>query len=46
MDKSSKNFLVGQPIFKQILNLIPRAVINKVAHEVCDGMSAVQVLLF
>ena len=30
MDKSSKKNLIGQPIFKQILNLIPRDVVNKV----------------
>jgi hypothetical protein len=33
MDKSSKKNLVGQPIFKQILNLIPREVINRVIKE-------------
>ena len=33
MDKSSEKKLVGQPIFKQILNLIPREVINRVVLQ-------------
>ena len=28
MDKDSKKNLIGQPIFKQILNLIPRSVVE------------------
>ena len=30
MGKGSENKLVGQPIFKQILNLIPSEVVNRV----------------
>jgi len=33
MDKSSNKNLIGQPIFKQILNLIPRALIDKVVLQ-------------
>ena len=33
MDKISNKNLVGQPIFKQILNLIPREVVNRVTNE-------------
>ena len=33
MGESSKKNLVGQPIFKQILNLIPRAVVEKVVLQ-------------
>jgi len=33
MDKSSKKNLIGQPIFKQILNLIPRTVVDKVVLQ-------------
>ena len=33
MDKNSNKNLVGQPIFKQILNLIPREVVNRVTNE-------------
>jgi hypothetical protein len=30
MRKDSKKNLIGQPIFKQILNLIPKSVVNRV----------------
>jgi hypothetical protein len=33
MSKDSKKNLVGQPIFKQVLNLIPRDVINRVVFK-------------
>lgn len=33
MDKSSKKNLIGQPIFKQILNLMPKAVVDKVVFK-------------
>jgi len=33
MGEESKKNLVGQPIFKQILNLIPRAVVDKVVFK-------------
>ena len=33
MDKSIKKKLIGQPIFKQLLNLIPRDVVNKVVFK-------------
>ena len=33
MDKSSQKKLIGQPIFKQILNLIPRSVIERVVFK-------------
>jgi len=33
MSESSKKNLVGQPIYKQILNLIPRTVVNKVVIQ-------------
>ena len=33
MDKSSKKNLIGQPIFKQFLNLIPRDVVNRVVLQ-------------
>ena len=33
MCKDSKKNLIGQPIFKQILNLIPREVVNRVVIE-------------
>jgi hypothetical protein len=37
MCKDSKKTLIGQPIFKQILNLIPKSVVNRVVikHQ-CD----------
>jgi hypothetical protein len=33
MDKSSNKNLIGQPIFKQILNFIPRLVVDKVVFK-------------
>ena len=33
MDKSSTKNLIGQPIFKQIMNLIPKVVVDKVAFN-------------
>ena len=33
MGKGSENKLVGQPIFKQILNLIPREVVNRIVFK-------------
>ena len=33
MGKGSENKLVGQPIFKQVLNLIPREVVNRVIYK-------------
>ena len=42
MDKSSKKNLIGQPIFKQILYLIPKAVVDKVVfyHKI-DRLSVI-----
>ncbi|MDR1553477.1 MAG: DUF4372 domain-containing protein [Prevotellaceae bacterium] len=33
MDKVSKNFLVGQPIFNQILKLLPKELIYRIILE-------------
>ncbi|MDR2810203.1 MAG: DUF4372 domain-containing protein [Tannerellaceae bacterium] len=43
MGKDSQKHLTGQPIFKQIIQMIPRdefAVLVKAMGEVCDGMRA------
>ena len=33
MDKDNKKNLIGQPIFKQTLNLIPRAIVDKAVYD-------------
>jgi len=33
MDKNNKKILIGQPIFKQILNLIPKNVIDTIVFK-------------
>jgi hypothetical protein len=33
MDKGSKKILIGQPIFKQIINLIPKSVVEQVVFK-------------